>query len=101
MLAYKNCELIFNSLLIYKGHKQCNLCKNKATYEFVYESNRSINILKICNRCVDIALIYSKQCVKDLAMSKIYELFILFKDTIIYKSLVNDVSHYIFNLSLL
>lgn len=101
-MVFRTNQIEIGVLRIYPGMKQCNICHNRAYYEHVFESNYyDVDVPRFCKQCINVALKYSEQCVKILALKKIYELFILFKQTIIYKNLITDVSHAIFYLSLL
>lgn len=82
---------------------KCKVCrKNQITHAHIspdnyYTSDKPL----ICNQCLQGCIEFSNQYIIELALPNIFKFYCLFKQTTIFKNLVNDVSYYIFYMSLL
>lgn len=88
------------TLYPYTGNKKCK-CKNKATYEHVLQDNYYMKKKPcFCDECVNKCIDYANGFLFDLSLPQLFKLYCLFRQTTIYKNLVNDINYTIFWLSL-
>ncbi len=81
---------------------KCKICRiNKGSYEHVLKDNYFlVNKPILCNDCLQSCVDASNQFIIELTMPIIYESYLLFRQTIIFNSLINDINYYIFYLSI-
>jgi len=86
------------TLLPINYNKKCSICKkNKATYDHTFKYNFYHKYKPcLCDECIQQCIHYSHDFLLDLAIPALLERYCIFRETEIYKSLINDISYQIF-----
>lgn len=93
-------EFRFCILQLYLQNSICHICN----IDYSLIETRALNIcsgIRYCYLCHIKCMYYGHQHIKQYALQKIFTRFLIFRETIIRKLLVDDVSNYIFLLSII
>lgn len=79
-------------------NKKCKVCKKiQATYEHILSKNYyMVNKPLICDGCLQSCVYFSNIYIVEFSMPNIFKLYCLFKQTDVFKNLVNDINYHIF-----
>lgn len=83
-------------------NKNCKFCKKTtASFAHIFKYNYNcVNQPLMCVNCYIDCIVFSNNCMKELAMPNIFKLFCLYKRINIFININNDVFNYIFYLSI-